>query len=64
MNAKNEKEVLNDWAEHYENAKQALNNAYKLAIAHNRQTEAIAEARKASNECSKFMQALRKIADS
>lgn len=55
-----QKDTLKDYAEHYQNAKAALNVAYTLAITSNKEAEAIKMATLASNEATKFMQALRK----
>jgi hypothetical protein len=55
-----QKNLLKDYAEHYQDAKAALNIAYTLAITNGKQAEAIKMATLASNEATKFMQALRK----
>lgn len=55
-----QKDTLKDYAEHYQNAKAALTVAYQLAIANGKGAEAIKMATLASNEATKFMQALRK----
>jgi hypothetical protein len=55
-----QKDSLKDYAEHYQDAKAALNVAYTLAITNGKQAEAIKMATLASNEATKFMQALRK----
>lgn len=51
---------LRDYAEHYQNAKAALNTAYTLAITSGKSEQALKMATLASNEATKFMQALRK----
>ena len=55
-----QKDTLKDYAEHYQEAKAALSKAYTLAITSGKSEEAIKMATLASNEATKFMQALRK----
>ena len=55
-----QKDTLKDYAEHYQDAKAALNKAYTLAITSGKSEEAMKMATLASNEATKFMQALRK----
>jgi hypothetical protein len=54
-----QKDTLDDYAIHYQNAKMALNQSYALSIANGKGDEALKMATIASNEASKFMQALR-----
>lgn len=54
-----QKDTLEDYAVHYQNAKAALNVSYQLSIANGKGDEAIKMATLASNEATKFMQALR-----
>ena len=55
-----QKDTLEDYAVHYQNAKAALNVSYQLSIANGKGEEALKMATIASNEATKFMQALRK----
>jgi len=55
-----QKDTLKDYAEHYQNAKAALNTAYTLAITTGKGEQAIKMATLASNEAAKFMESLRK----
>lgn len=55
-----QKNTLKDYGEHYQDAKVALNKAYTLAITTGKSEEALKMATIASNEATKFMQALRK----
>jgi hypothetical protein len=50
---------LEDYAEHYQNAKAALNESYALSIANGKGEQALKMATLASNECAKFLKALR-----
>lgn len=55
-----QKNELMDYAQHYQNAKAALNTSYALSITNGKGEEALKMATLASNEAAKFMQALRK----
>ena len=54
-----QKDILEDYGVHYQNAKMALNESYALSIANGKGQEALKMATIASNEATKFMKALR-----
>jgi hypothetical protein len=54
-----QKDTLEDYGIHFQNAKSALNESYALSIASEKSNEAIKMAKVASSEATKFMQALR-----